>query len=183
MSGRVCWVLPAAADGWSFGCKFTPPIPVDVLDEFARAGILDRREHRRAPLSLSTNARWESRDASTSLRIIDCSPGGFCLASPVGGKPGERPLLEVKLDDDHKATVRGKIRWQMEFRDAFVIGCEYVDLQDFNVLSTLAKPMMAAPADEPRRPVDDGLGPPLRTNFPWSWPRPPGRFRFPRGRE
>lgn len=138
VSGEVRWVTPAAGDDWTLGCSFDPPIPEQVLREFAKDGILECREHRREPISLRATAQWELQSETAAVWLLNYSRGGFCLLSQSDGRPGERTLLQLEREDGQVVVVPGKTQWQVESQEGFVIGYEFLDYRDYRVLSSLA---------------------------------------------
>jgi hypothetical protein len=139
VTAKVCWVSPVVGDGWWLGCSFKPAIPVTVLDEFAQAGLIERREYRREPVSLIAIAKWELTNKTSFARIVDCSKGGFCMLSQLEGKPGERVQLQFEGNGQQQVQVRGKVVWQVESNDGYVLGCEFLDPEDFSVVTDLEK--------------------------------------------
>lgn len=137
VTAKVCWVSPVVGDGWWLGCSLKPALPITVLDEFAQAGLIERREHRRQPVSLTAIAKWELASKSSFARIVDCSKGGFCMLSQLEGKPGERVQLQFEGNGQHQVQVRGKVVWQVESNEGYVLGCEFLDPQDFSVVTDL----------------------------------------------
>jgi hypothetical protein len=147
-SAEVCWMAPAAGDGWWLGCSLRPRIPEKVLHDFAMAGILERREHPRESVSLPTIAKWELTGETVAARILDFSRGGFCLLLQTEGKLGERVLVQFDREGKGEIQVHGKALWQTENRDGFMIGCEILHPQDFNVLKEMSD---VASSAKPRR--------------------------------
>ncbi len=136
---KVCWVSPVIGEGWWLGCSLKPAIPVSVLDEFAQAGLIERREYCREPVSLTAIAKWELTSKTSFARIVDCSKGGFCMLSQLDGKPGERVQLEFEGNGQKQVQIRGKVVWQVESNEGHVLGCEFLDPQDFSVVTDLEK--------------------------------------------
>ncbi len=160
VAAEVCWVSPAAGDGWWLGCSLNPPIPDEVLHEFAQEGVLERREHRREPVSLTAIAKWELTSRSAFARIIDCSKGGFCMLSQAEGKPGERVQLQFEGGGREQVLVRGKALWQIESPDGYTIGCEFLDQHDFTVVTDLQNLKPQGPS---------------REKLAWNWFKPQGQ--------
>ncbi len=133
VSGEVCWVAPALGDKWSIGCRFDPPIPEEVLQEFAEAGVIERRENQREQVSLAATALWELKGESRSVRVLNHSRGGFCLQADDGGKPGERLLLRLEIESAY--AVPARIQWKIEAQEGYVIGCSFQNPRDFGVFS------------------------------------------------
>ena len=108
------------------------------MSEFAEDGTLERREHQREQMSLRTTVQWELNNESASAWVLNYSRSGFCLLSQFAGKPGERVRLQLELDDEQVIEVRGKIQWEVESQEGFVIGCKFVEPRGFAILSDLA---------------------------------------------
>lgn len=134
ITGEVCWVAPAIGDDWSIGCSFKPQIPTDVLHDFAESGVIERREHRRHQTCRQAMAMWELRAETSAVQVIDYSKGGYCLSSLAEPNLGESMLL--RLDSEAgEVTIKGKIKWYVETEAGFVLGCEYADPQDYDLLN------------------------------------------------
>ncbi len=130
VDGEVCWATPVSGDAWYVGCAFRPPLPAELLQEFAEAGVLERRHRRREIASLSATAKWELEAAATSVSILDYSPqGGFCLLAPSPGQPGGRVELLIEWDGQ-KTRVRGKIQWRCRTEEGYLVGCEFLSGRD-----------------------------------------------------
>ena len=128
---------PANGDFWWVGCCFTPKIPDHVLEQFAADGLLERRQHTRESIEISTVAKWELNSPSARAHIVDYSRGGLCLRSQDEGKPGERLLLEFRLQDGREFLVRATARWQVESSGGYVIGCQFLADEDYRVFRDL----------------------------------------------
>ncbi len=89
-------------------------------------------------MSLRTTVQWELNNESASAWVLNYSRSGFCLLSQFAGKPGERVRLQLELDDEQVIEVRGKIQWEVESQEGFVIGCKFVEPRGFAILSDLA---------------------------------------------
>ena len=137
LSGEVYWMEPANGDYWWVGCSFDPAIPDEVLEQFAESGILERRQYNREKVKISTVAKWELNSPTARAHIVDYSRGGLCLRSQDKGKPGERLLLEFRLQDGREFLVRATARWQVETEKGYVIGCQFLDDSDYSVFRDL----------------------------------------------
>jgi hypothetical protein len=135
VSGEVCWVVPNHGRRWWVGCSFKPPIPPEVLEQFAEGGVLERRQYARQSVSVAAAAKWELDQGTVRAEIVDLSQGGFCLRSPVEGKPGERILLQLRSRDGQERFVPAKAQWQVENQRQFVVGCQFVDPDGYHALS------------------------------------------------
>ena len=137
VSGEVRWIAPLDGDEWWLGCAFKPPIPHEILNELARQGVLERREHVRQRISLPVTAQWQLEYEPTTVTVVDYSAGGICLTTDSERGPGERLMLRFQLDDGRDVQVRASTRWEVRCDDGFLIGCEFTDPRDFLLLSDL----------------------------------------------
>jgi hypothetical protein len=138
VSGEVCWVRPTTGDDWWLGCSLDPQIPEELLRELSEDGTIERREHQREQVSLHTTVQWELNNETASAWILNYSRGGFCLLSQFAGKPGERVRFQLELDGQQVILVRGKTQWVVKSQEGFVIGCEFLEPGDYNVMCDLA---------------------------------------------
>lgn len=135
VSGEVRWIAPLDGDEWWLGCAFKPSIPHEVLNQLARQGILERREHVRQRISLPVTVQWQLEYEPTTVMVVDYSAGGLCLVSKVERGPGERLMLKFELDDGREVQVRASTRWEVCCDEGFLIGCEFIDPRDFLLLN------------------------------------------------
>ena len=137
VAGEVCWASPISEGKWRLGCSFRPRMPQDTLDELAQGNILERREHQRQLVTLRTMARFELSQEESPVWVLNISPGGFCLLAQRDGKPGERVCMLFEPENGPPINVRAKAQWQVETDEGYVVGCEFLDAGDYQVLSDL----------------------------------------------
>ncbi|MCA9261703.1 MAG: PilZ domain-containing protein, partial [Planctomycetales bacterium] len=131
VAASVCWGEPAQGGTWVMGCAFTPTIPRELLQEFASAGVLERRDQKREMLSLSAKLKWELDADVCDVVIRDYSlGGGCCVQAKYAGFPGQRLLLTMPRPDASPVKICALARWQLEIEDGFLIGCEFLHHRD-----------------------------------------------------
>lgn len=133
VDATVCWTQLGSRGEWIVGVSFQPKIPEFVLDQLAKAGVFDRRDERRQPVSISSTAAWQLTRGTEPVCIVDISPGGFCLLSPQPGKPGAHVMLKFAAEKGD-ATVTGRCLWQVEIEQGFTLGCEFCSKSDYTTL-------------------------------------------------
>jgi len=136
-SGKVRWTVPLDDDEWWLGCAFVPAIPYEILSDFARRGVLERRDHPWRSASLQVTVEWQSEAEPTQVTVVDYSQGGLCFVSTQHRAPGERVMLLVQLDDGRQVQVRAVIRWRAKSSDGYLIGCEFAEPRDYLEISNL----------------------------------------------
>lgn len=147
-SGKVRWTVPLDDDEWWIGCAFVPEIPHETLSDFARRGILERRDHPWRCASLQVNVEWQSEKEPTQVTVVDYSQGGLCFVSAQHSAPGERVMLQVQLEDGRQVKVRAVIRWRAKSSDGYLIGCEFVEPRDYLEISNLLESSRDFEAEE-----------------------------------
>ena len=147
-SGKVRWTVPLDDDEWWIGCAFVPEIPYETLSDFARRGILERRDHPWRCASLQVNVEWQSEKEPTQVTVVDYSQGGLCFVSAQHSAPGERVMLQVQLEDGRQVKVRAVIRWRAKSSDGYLIGCEFVEPRDYLEISNLLESSRDFEAEE-----------------------------------
>lgn len=100
--------------------------------------MLERHEHFREPTSVLTTAQWDLRDNETAVTILNYSRRGFCISSETEGKPGDLTLVKIELKDQSTVVVPGEIQWHVQSADGFIIGCEFLDANTFQQLSSVS---------------------------------------------
>jgi len=156
VAGAVCWTTPTTNGQWWVGCRFKPPMPEQTLQEFAQDGILERRKHERDQTWLRMTAKFELKQELASVWVLNFSKGGFCILSDTQARVGERAELRIDLDNNRSLAVRGKVCWQVESSEGYVVGCEMLRNKDFGLLMDI---------HESRSPQQHGGFHPLRWIF------------------
>lgn len=77
----VRWSVPDT-DGWVVGCQFEEPIDESYLDQFGRAGVLERRRHQRIPVQIECGLSAAGSPTPETCNILDYSNGGLCIETP-----------------------------------------------------------------------------------------------------
>ncbi len=134
VAGAVCWTTPTNNGQWWVGCRFQPPMPEQTLQEFAQGGILERRKHERDQTWLRMTVKFELKQELAAAWVLNFSKGGFCVLSDTQAKVGDRAELRIELDRDRILAIRGKVCWQVESSEGYVIGCEMLRNKDYGVL-------------------------------------------------
>lgn len=81
LASTVRWTVPDT-DGWVVGCQFEEPIDESYLDQFGRAGVLERRKHQRIPVQIECGLSAAGSPTPQSCNILDYSNGGLCIETP-----------------------------------------------------------------------------------------------------
>jgi len=142
ISAEVCWVNPSVGEEWSFGSKFEPAIPIELLHQLAAAGIIERREHEREPVAQVASAQWELNQESADVTVLNHSRGGFCLLASEGAKPGDRLQLKIATDDDQQIEIHAKARWHIKSSEGDLVGCQFLRARDFRIWSDFMEASM-----------------------------------------
>lgn len=125
-SAQIRWVREKAETGtWDVGCEIQRGIDENVLEELAERGLLDRRDSARHNVTAEGLAQWELSEDSVPVQLLNLSTEGFCLASDQATNVGSRLKLTL-IDDDGQSQVEilARSRWQHEFENGYLIGCE-----------------------------------------------------------
>ncbi|MGE3410104.1 MAG: PilZ domain-containing protein [Pirellulales bacterium] len=125
VSANVGWIK-RSGDRFGLGVVFSPSLPESTIGEMLTKGILERRLAPRKETRVPLQARWEC-SASAEPRdvdLIDISPGGFCLRSAVPAVVGSRMRLLTRDNERHAPEINAKVRWQLDEKNGFLIGCE-----------------------------------------------------------
>jgi len=130
VDGQVTWANRLRPDAWQLGCSFASQLPADVLECYARAGVLERRQRPRSSVSLAALAKCELESDEIPISILDYSAdGGFRLLSPSSVEPHRRVVLRIRSECGD-VFVRGKSIWESESEAGHHIGCEFLTIED-----------------------------------------------------
>lgn len=138
VGGVVCWTTLGSKGRFYAGCSIEPIIPSCVLDDLAKAGILERRQEVRQDTSVTLPARWEMDRVQGEATILNISRGGISLLMPQPGIVGHRICLTVTNGDQKPTYVFVKARWQVNTDEGSFIGCEISDNATFRQLAPRA---------------------------------------------
>ncbi len=152
VAARICWTTPSDGDDWYIGCALSEEVPEELMAQFARAGLINRRGSRRRLVSIPAVARCElDGDEGIEVCVKDFSTGGFRIFSPRTRRVGERLLLRVPLADGNSANLAGRILWQVETDDGYMVGCSFLSPGAFDVLDRVAGEVEPADRGDDRR--------------------------------
>lgn len=126
VSATIRWSRLATGAEWWLGCEFEPAIPAKVLSDFAKTGVLNRRDSNREASSLAAQLYIETCVEPYASRIVNISAGGLCVLGPAIPELGSRVLIRPE-DENNDATVTAKVIWHMDTDEGQLIGCAYVD--------------------------------------------------------
>jgi hypothetical protein len=145
LAARVCWVCeddehPAK---WLMGVKFSPCMPMSVLETLLDNGVVERRLYRRQGSRIPVTARWESDPTNHPALLWDVSPGGFCLLSPT------KATRKVRITPEGQAhcAVSGATQWEIRMAGGYVVGCKFIENDGFALLQSLDPPPAIADDD------------------------------------
>jgi hypothetical protein len=134
---HVCHLARQNDDKWSAWLSFPAEVSERLQAMLAKRGCLDQRRDVRHRCRISARATWHSENLVSPVEIHDYSLGGFCLISPGIGELGSH--CSIELDSSERAKpVRGRVRWQFHFENKTVVGCVFVDVEDFDLLKVVA---------------------------------------------
>lgn len=132
----IRWAQPAADGQTAFGCVLDESIDSQLLEELAEAGILERRQDERIPVSIPVHTRQELSDTDADAEIQEYSRGGLRLIS------------EKKIDLDGRLmisfpevckTIIVRPVWQREIDERFQVGCRLLERSDSAIISSLVE--------------------------------------------
>lgn len=123
VNSAVRWVRPTHDNQWIFGFSFAHEIAKSVLDRLATAGLIDRRNHPRHPVSIPGFARYELVEETIPVEVINYSDRGFCIASSRLSTVGTIVLVTVTGLGHSPRSLYGEVCWQAERDGEYLIGC------------------------------------------------------------
>ena len=134
VNSEVCWIRPAEDNQWLVGCSFTPKISEDALAQLAAEGIVERRSQPRHSVEMLATACWESEREPFPVVLRDYSANGFCMSSIQPGKVGQGVSIDLNTLGESDRDITGKVRWQIEWKGEYLIGCMMNGDDDFERL-------------------------------------------------
>ena len=153
VSADVCWSKPDGESGWQVGCAFSPGLPARLFDRLAAGGRLDRRNAVRHEKILGLRALKGLGSRRELVTLRNYSRGGFCVSASRPARPGER--IHFCLEESKRLLLAATTEWQLKQGDCYLLGCTFVDENDFARLRDSCAPMEArqpAPSIQPEAP-------------------------------
>ena len=139
VDGRVCWVSVATDGRYLVGCTFRPHLPIELIQEMAAAGLVDRRHEQRDPISVQCRAQWELQKDEIGVELVNLSRGGCCLRSEIAGVIGQGVRLTISDEEGRPTSLQVTSQWQVETQHGFIVGCQFVDKRSYRQLRRFAE--------------------------------------------
>jgi hypothetical protein len=137
VAAEVCWSKPGEAGTWMFGCSLNPGLPEGLFDTLASGEHVDRRLDPRQDHALTLEAIWDLNGRAMPIILRDYSNGGFCICAREPGQIGER--CHLRLTAPYDRIIPATAVWQLKVVDGFLIGCSFLNEQDFDHLKQFGK--------------------------------------------
>ena len=135
---RLDWARPNPAGDWLVECEFQPPISEASFADLLASGLLERRSAVRMQTRIAVQVQWLPEGAWVSGIVRDLSEGGLCLCLVTREAPLEtRDVSVIVGTSKGEATLGLRIRWSLQVGRDYLIGCQFVRNEDFEVLRRL----------------------------------------------
>jgi hypothetical protein len=132
VSARSCWAREGKKGTWILGCSLDPNLPDGFLSRLTAAGNIDRRSEDRVAGDIQIAASWNLNSWQT-VRLVNYSPGGFCISA--SDSVSEEPRCHLRLGrPDAELLLVANVQWRLELEGCYRIGCSFFNGRDFERL-------------------------------------------------
>jgi hypothetical protein len=135
---QLDWARPNSAGDWLVECEFQPPISEASFADLLASGLLERRAAVRMQTRIPVQVQWLTGGAWVSGIVRDLSEGGLCLCLVTREAPlAARDVSVIAGTSKGEVTLGLRIRWSLQVGCDYLIGCQFVHTEDFEVLRRL----------------------------------------------
>jgi hypothetical protein len=131
-------------------CELAEPLSETSIEKLVHSCNYNRRGGNRRPVTANVRARPELFPEALSIQVVDVSPGGCCLQSPVAVPVGLRVELFSWDDAGRVGAIVLRVKWQRPAEEGFLIGCEFAKPGGYSAFLALIADKSALLADAPR---------------------------------
>ncbi|MEX0676963.1 MAG: PilZ domain-containing protein [Pirellulales bacterium] len=135
---QIDWVRPNPAGDWLVECEFRPRMSEAAFAELLASGLLERRAAVRYQTRIPVQVQWLPGESRVSGIVRDLSEGGLCLCLVTREAPPEtRDVCVIVTTSRGEVPLSLKIRWSLEVGRDYLIGCQFISSEDFEILRKL----------------------------------------------
>ena len=122
---------------WTVGCSIESAVPQFVFDRLAPHYCVKERGSTRESVFICGTAVWEIGDHPSRATFRDISEGGVAVF--VEGDKGCGREIHICVDDKKlgQRTVHAEVIWGLTVADGSLVGCQYLNNEDYEFLRTL----------------------------------------------
>ncbi len=138
LAAQIDWVRPNSAGDWLVECEFQPRLSDAAFAQLLTSGLLERRSAVRYQTRIPIDIQWLPGERRVPGLVRDLSEGGLCLCLVTKEAPPEtRDLRVIVATSGGETALELKIRWSLAVGPDFLIGCQFIRSEDFEVLRKL----------------------------------------------
>jgi PilZ domain len=138
MPAELDWLRPNPAGDWLVECEFQPRLSAALFADIVASGLLERRSAVRFQTRIPVQIEWLPGTPRVPGIVRDLSEGGLCLCLVTKEAPPDSRDVSVIADaSDKPSALKLRIRWSLQVGPDYLIGCQFVHGDDFDVLRRL----------------------------------------------
>jgi hypothetical protein len=138
MPAQLDWLRPNPAGDWLVECEFQPRLSAALFADILTSGLLERRSAVRLQTRIGVQVEWLPGTPRISGIVRDLSEGGLCLCLVTKEAPPDtRDVSVIANASLGEMALKLKIRWSLQIGPDFLIGCQFVRSDDFDILRRL----------------------------------------------
>ena len=130
---EIDWARPNPAGDWLVECGFDAPMAEASFNELLAIGLLERRSSVRHQTRIPVEVQSAPGLHRLPGIIRDVSEGGLCLMTSEAPKTTRDVYISTLIGHD-EVTLKLKVRWSLCVGPNHLIGCQFVDGQDYHLL-------------------------------------------------
>jgi hypothetical protein len=135
---QLDWVRPNPAGDWLVECEFQPRISQTLFADLLASGLLERRSAVRLQTRIPVQVQWIPGVVRVSGIVRDLSEGGLCLCLVTREAPPKtRDVTVIANTSKGEEALALRIRWSLQVGRDYLIGCQFIHGEDFEVLRKL----------------------------------------------
>ncbi|REK10235.1 MAG: PilZ domain-containing protein [Planctomycetota bacterium] len=133
---EIDWAKPNPAGDWLVECAFRQRMTEAEFGRLLESGLLERRSSVRYQTRINVGVQWAPAQVRSHGIVRDLSEGGLCLMT---SRPPHdtRDVYVIVVTLRGEVPVQLKIRWSLCIGPNYLIGCQFVDRSDFELLRNL----------------------------------------------
>jgi hypothetical protein len=142
VAAEIGWARPNPAGDWLVECEFLSRLDEREFARLLDSGLLERRSAVRFQTRIAVGVRWQPDDPRTFGIIRDLSEGGLCLLTRETPRR-TRNVCVMAATPQGEVSIGLKIRWSLAVGPNHLIGCQFVNRDDFHTLRKLPAALVA----------------------------------------
>ncbi len=136
VEAEIAWARPNLAGDWLIECEFLSRLGERQFKELLGSGLLERRSAVRYQTRIEVQVQLAVGQPRRPAIIRDLSEGGLCLVTTEPPRHTRHVVVSVNTPQG-ETHIRLKTRWSLAAGPNHLIGCQFIDGEDFDLLRKL----------------------------------------------